>query len=126
MGLAADVGTLQRLPKIVGNDTLVRELAFTARKMPAEEAVQLGLVGSVQKDLAASLAHARGIAGVIASHSPLAVVGTKASLNFSREKSVQEGLDHVRMMNSAYLQSPDVPTAMIAQLQKQRATFAKL
>lgn len=126
VGLAADVGTLQRLPKIVGNDAIVRELAYTARKMPSQEALHLGLVASVQDDLAASLAHARTIAVTIASHSPLAILGTKVSLNFSRDRTVQEGLDHVRQMNSAYLQSPDVPTAMISQLKKQRATFAKL
>jgi enoyl-CoA hydratase/carnithine racemase len=49
-GLAADVGTLQRLPKIVGNDSLVRELVYSARKMPADEALSMGLVSRVFKD----------------------------------------------------------------------------
>lgn len=126
VGLTADVGTLQRLPKIVGNDSIVRELALTARNMDANEAIRLGLVSSVHANFKAAHAHAHSVARAIAAHSPLAIIGTKMSLNYSRDHSVQEGLDHVRLMNAAFLQSPDLAAAMIAMLKKKPASFAKL
>eukprot|EP00437_Effrenium_voratum_P043899 CAMPEP_0181464456 /NCGR_PEP_ID=MMETSP1110-20121109/35443_1 /TAXON_ID=174948 /ORGANISM="Symbiodinium sp., Strain CCMP421" /LENGTH=259 /DNA_ID=CAMNT_0023589193 /DNA_START=61 /DNA_END=837 /DNA_ORIENTATION=+ len=108
VGLAADVGTLQRLPKIVGNDSIVRELALTGRKMLSQEAKELGLVGKVLPSRDDCLAEARKIAKEIASKSPVAVVGTKVSLNYSRDHSVQEGLDHIKQWNSLHLLSEDV------------------
>ena len=80
----------------------------------------------MRDNLPDALEHARATAKAIARHSPLAMLATKTSLNFSRDHTVQEGLDHVRLMNAAFLQSPDVPAAMIAQLRKQHAVFPKL
>ncbi len=77
VGLAADVGTLQRLPKIVGNQSLVRELAYTARALPAAEALQHGLVGAVYASQAELTDAAIKLAATIASKSPVAVAGTK-------------------------------------------------
>mmetsp|Transcript_67440 Transcript_67440/g.152528 ORF Transcript_67440/g.152528 Transcript_67440/m.152528 type:complete len:297 (+) Transcript_67440:75-965(+) len=126
IGIAADVGTLQRLPKIVGNDSVVRELALTGRRMGAAEAKSLGLVGAIHADKASCLAAARATAREIASKSPVAVIGTKASLNFSRDHTVQEGLDHVRLWNSLHLQSEDVGAAVRATLTKKKAAFSRL
>ncbi|CAE7497069.1 Ech1, partial [Symbiodinium natans] len=118
VGLAADVGTLQRLPKIVGNDSVVRELAFTGRRLAAAEAKELGLVGKVLPSREVCLAEARKIAQEIASKSPVAVVGTKVSLNYSRDHSVQEGLDQILQWNSIHLMSEDLMKAAQASLMK--------
>ena len=123
---AADIGTLQRLPRIVGNEGLVRELAYTARKMEAREALAVGLVSKVEPSREAAMESARATARLIARHSPLAVLGTKMSLNYSRDHTIQEGLDHVRLMNSVFLQSPDVPLAAMSSMRKQVAAFSKL
>eukprot|EP00058_Branchiostoma_floridae_P019058 XP_002604547.1 hypothetical protein BRAFLDRAFT_58778 [Branchiostoma floridae] len=126
IGLAADVGTLQRLPKIIGNDSLARELAFTSRRFEAEEAKQMGLVSGIYPDRAAVLEAALDLASTIASKSPIAVQGTKVSMVYSRDHSVQEGLDHVALWNSTMLQSEDVVEAVQAGMQKRKPEFSKL
>jgi len=126
IGLAADVGTLQRLPKIVGNDSLVRELAYTAREMQADEAKEVGLVSRVFQDKESMMTQSFGIAALIASKSPVAVQGTKVSLVYSRDHSVREGLDHVANWNQCMLQSDDVMKAAMASMSKEKATFSKL
>ncbi|RUP46762.1 ClpP/crotonase-like domain-containing protein [Jimgerdemannia flammicorona] len=77
VGLAADVGTLQRLPKVMGNQSLVRELCLTGRNLPAAEALQHGLVSRVFEDKDKALAEALKLGGDIVQKSPVAVVGTK-------------------------------------------------
>lgn len=126
VGIVADVGTLQRLPKIVGNDSIVRELALTGRRMSAAEAKALGLVGAILPDRESCLEQARTTAQEIASKSPVAVIGIKACLNYSRDHTVQEGLDHVRLWNSLHLQAEDVGVAVRATLSKKHATFSRL
>lgn len=126
VGLAADIGTLQRLPKIVGNDSVVRELALSGRKLPASEALQLGLVGRVMQTPDECLAAARDMARQIAALSPIAVIGTKVSLNYSRDHTTQEGLEHIKIWNSMHLQSDDVASSMKAQMSKKTAVFSKL
>jgi len=126
IGLAADIGTLQRLPKIVGNDSVVREMAFTGRRLLANEMKALGLVGKILPTKEACLEEARTLAREIAKKSPVAVLGTKVSLNFSRDHSTQEGLDHIRQWNSLHLMSDDVKTAAMATLSKSKPTFSKL
>ncbi|MEE6490533.1 hypothetical protein FKM82_015898 [Ascaphus truei] len=95
IGLAADVGTLQRLPKIIGSQSLVNELALTARKMISDEARSSGLVSRVFPDKSSLLLAAFDLASEIASKSPVAVQGTKVNLLYSRDHSVQEGLDYM-------------------------------
>ena len=126
VGLAADVGTLQRLPKIVGNDSIVRELCLTGRKLYAAEALRLGMVSHVCKDRAETVAKAIELAAVMASHSPVAVAGTKKNLNFSRDHTIAEGLEHVANWNAFALQSVDVMTAVKAQMKRQKPTFLNL
>lgn len=105
MGLAADVGTLQRLPKIVGNESVVRELCFTGRNFGAEEALKLGLVSRIVVDLEVE---ALSICTEIARNSPVAVALTKESLVYSRDCGVQEGLRHIRDINGGCLQTEDL------------------
>lgn len=128
VGLAADVGTLQRLPKIIGNESLVRELSFSARKMFSSEAFKCGLVSRIFVDKESLLTAALDMASVIASKSPVAVQTTKMALIHARDHSVQEGLDYVGNMNMLMLQSEDVRIAAMAQMSKgeTKATFAKL
>eukprot|EP01059_Diplonema_ambulator_P033507 TRINITY_DN703_c0_g1_i12.p1 TRINITY_DN703_c0_g1~~TRINITY_DN703_c0_g1_i12.p1 ORF type:complete len:272 (+),score=100.83 TRINITY_DN703_c0_g1_i12:44-859(+) len=125
VGLCADVGTLNRLPKIVGNEGLVKELAYTARKFTSAEAKELGLVTRIipKDDL---LKESLALAATIASKSPIAIAGTKHNINFSRDHTVEESLKQVALWNSAMLQTQDVTKAAQASLQKKTATFAKL
>lgn len=126
IGLCADVGTLQRLPKVVGNESLVRELSYTARKLRAPEALRLGLVSRVCKDRETMVTEAIECATLIASKSPLAIAGTKRNLLFARDHTVRDGLEYVATWNASMLQSGDVMTAIMANMKKQKAIFSSL
>ena len=118
MGLAADVGTLQRLPKVIGSQSLVNELCLTARKMKSEEAEKCGLVSRLYENKEEMMKSALELAENIASKSPVAVQGTKVHLNYSREHSVQEGLRNMVTWNMAMLQSEDVMKSAMASMNK--------
>ena len=126
IGLAADIGTLSRLPKVVGSSSWVKEVALTARIFGAEEALRVGFVSAVHENREATIAAALNMATLVASKSPVAVQGTKEVLNFSRDHSVQDGLRYVRVWNGAALQTKDVSTALLSGLQKRTPTFEKL
>lgn len=91
IGLAADIGTLSRLPKVVGNFGWVKEVALTARAFGAEEALRVGFVNRVFGNKQEAVKGALELAGLIATKSPVAVQGTKELLNYSRDHTVQEG-----------------------------------
>lgn len=95
IGMAADVGTLQRLPKVVGSQTLARELCFTGRRMAAAEALACGLVGGVFGSAEEVVAHAVGLAEQIAAKSPVAVQAIKHNMVYSLDRPTQEGLDQI-------------------------------
>lgn len=118
IGMAADVGTLQRLPRLIGSASLVNELAFTARRLPSNEAKECGLVSKVFPDRDSMLQSSIELAEKVAQKSPLAVQGTKMSLIYSRDHSVQEGLDHIALWNQTMLQSEDFLNASVAQATK--------
>ncbi|KAJ7995225.1 hypothetical protein DPEC_G00242330 [Dallia pectoralis] len=129
IGLAADVGTLQRLPKVIGSRSLVNELALTARKMYADEAKDSGLVSRVFPDKEAMMAGALEMAREIAGRSPVAVQGTKVNLIYSRDHSVAEGLDYMATWNMSMLQTEDVMKSAVASMEKKNPktiTFSKL
>ncbi|KAK4037397.1 delta(3,5)-Delta(2,4)-dienoyl-CoA isomerase, mitochondrial-like [Daphnia magna] len=128
IGLAADVGTLQRLPKVIGSDSLVRELAYTARKMFADEAAQAGLVSRVLSDKEIMLKVALEIASAIADKSPVAVQGSKHNLNYARDHSIEEGLNYMVIWNAAMLQSEDLRVAAMASMDRKGPppSFSKL
>jgi delta(3,5)-delta(2,4)-dienoyl-CoA isomerase len=92
IGIAADVGTLQRFPRVVGNDSWTRELAFSGRFFSAQEALKHGFVSDVFETKEKAMGKAMEIAKVIAAKSPVAVQGTKTLLDYSRDHSVREGL----------------------------------
>ena len=91
IGLAADVGTLSRLPKVVGSQSWVKEVSLTGRVFGAEEAMRVGYVSFVGEGKENTVEEALKIAGTIAGKSPVAVQGTKELLNWSRDHSVQDG-----------------------------------
>lgn len=122
LGIVADVGTLQRLPKVVPGG-VARELALSGREFSGTEAAGFGLVNAVFDDQEALLDHALGMARTVASKSPLAVRGTKAILNHARDHGVAEGLDYVATWNAAMLQSTDLREAMTAFMQKREPVF---
>ena len=122
IGMTADVGTLQRLPKIIP-DGIVRELAYTGRNMSASEARDLGFVNQVFADKHALLQGVTAIAAEIAKKSPLAVRGTKEMLLYSRDHSVAEGLNYIATWNSGMLSQTDISAALAAQINSEAAVF---
>jgi enoyl-CoA hydratase/carnithine racemase len=111
IGLAADCGTLQRLPKITGNDSLVRELCFTGEVFDADVARQIGFVSRVTPKL---MEDVWLLAKKISQMSPVAVTSTKKSLVYSRDHSVGDGLDQIATHNALALMTHDVPAAVIS------------
>ncbi|KAL4784779.1 ClpP/crotonase-like domain-containing protein [Aspergillus varians] len=126
IGLAADVGTLSRLPKIVGNFGWVKEVCLTARVFGAEEALRVGFVSEVFDSKEGTVGGAIELATLIASKSPVAVQGTKELLNWSRDHTVQDGLRYTTIWNSAALQTGDVSAALLSGIQKREPRFEKL
>jgi len=122
IGMAADVGTLQRLPKLIP-DGIVRELAYTGRNMDAEEARELGFVNRVYADREMMMREVLLIAKSIAAKSPLAVRGSKEMLLYSRDHSVAEGLNYVATWNSGMLSQADLAAGLQAQMEKRQATY---
>ncbi len=122
IGMVADVGTLQRLPKLVGQG-ITRELAYTGRKLGAAEAQQIGLVNRVFETREALYAGVQEIAASIAAKSPLSIRGSKEMLNYARDHSVADGLNYVATWNAAMLQSDDLMAAMTAGMMKQTPQF---
>src|SRR4051812_2000078 len=125
VAITADLGTLQRLTHLVP-DGIVRELAYTGRRMEAEEALRLGFVNQVAPDREAALAAGLALARAIAAKSPLAVAGAKMSLNYSRGRTVEEGLRHVALWNAGALVSADLDSAIRARLDKGEPKFGDL
>ncbi|KAI9631976.1 ClpP/crotonase-like domain-containing protein [Dioszegia hungarica] len=100
VGLAADIGTLQRFPKIVGNDSIARELALTGRKFGAAEAKEMGFVSRVVKGGRGEVvASALEMAKLIAEKSPVAAVSTKHLMNHARDHTVRDGLEYTAAWN---------------------------
>lgn len=109
IGLAADVGTLQRLPKLIP-EGLMRELAYTGRRMPAAEAKEIGLVNQVLENQEAMLEAVGALAEEIASKSPLAIASTKHLLNYGREHSINETLEYQQLWMGAVPQGGEMAT----------------
>lgn len=113
LAMVADVGTLQRLPRLIP-DGLARELAYTGRSLMAAGAVACGLANAAFADREALLAGVHAVARQIAGKSPLAIRGSKEILNYSRDHSLADGLDYVATWNAAMLLSADLKEAMAA------------
>ena len=125
IGMAADVGTLQRLPKIIP-DSKMREMAYTGRRMLADEAKDSGLVGEVYETQDQMLDAVHKLAAEIASKSPVAIYGLKAVMNYSRDHNVSDSLDFNALWSGAMLSQADMTEAMTAQMEKRDANFDKM
>ena len=125
IGMAADVGTLQRLPKIIP-DSKMREMAYTGRRMLADEAKDSGLVGEVYETQDQMLDAVHKLAAEIASKSPVAIYGLKAVMNYSRDHNVSDSLDFNALWSGAMLSQTDMAEAMTAQMEKRDANFNKM
>lgn len=112
LGLAADVGTLSRLPRCVGSSSWVKDVCLTARTFDADEAHRVGFVSGVFETKDGALEEGLRLAGVMSSKSPVAVQGTKELLNHSRDHSVQDSLRYTALWNSAALQTRDLQHAV--------------
>ena len=123
MGMTADVGTLQRLPKLIG-DGIVRELAYTGRKLLSDEAKCNGLVNHVFESPEKLLQGVMQIATEIAAKSPLAIRGTKEMIVYARDHSVADSLNYIATWNAAMLMSTDLQEAMMAGMQKKPPSFS--
>lgn len=127
IGLAADVGTLSRLPRAVGSFSWVKEVALTAREWTAEEALRVGYVSEVvQGGRSEVVEKGLAVCRLIAEKSPVAVWGTKELLNWSRDRTVDDGLKYTAIWNAAMLQTGDVKSALLSGLQKKKPKFSKL
>ncbi|KAJ9050402.1 hypothetical protein DSO57_1014625 [Entomophthora muscae] len=126
LALAADIGTLQRLPKVVSNHSWAREVCYTARVFDGKEALQFGLVSQIFDTQDGLMEAASKLAIEIAKKSPIAVLGTKHLLNYSRDHTVSEGLTYTATWNSVMLQTEDIPTAIEAMMSKSIPKFSKL
>jgi len=122
MAMVADVGTLQRLPKLLAPGH-VAELVYTGRDIDATRAEAIGLVNAVHPDVDALHAAARALAREIAANSPLAVRGSKAVLRAGETLTTAQGLDHVALWNTAFLESDDLGEAVAAFLEKRPPRF---
>ena len=125
IGIVADVGTLQRITKLIPQG-IVRELALTGDRLSADRALELGLVSGVFDDQESLMAHVEGVAKRIAAHSPLVTAGIKSVINYARDHSVAEGLEQVALWNTAMLSSRDLLEALKAHGEKRDATFEDL
>lgn len=122
LGMVADIGTLQRLPKII-SDGLTREMAYTGRNLTADEALKCGLVNKVYANKKAMLKDVTAIAELIATKSPLSVRGSKRNIIFARDHSVNESLEFIANWNAAQLYSNDLLEAFQATMSKHTPKF---
>ena len=125
IGMAADLGVLQRLPKIVPQG-VAREMAYTGERLGAARALAVGLVNDVLPDAAALLDRAMALARTIASKSPLAIAGSKLALNHARDHSTAAALQQMTLLQSAIFDTTEMATAIAAWKAKGVAEFAAL
>jgi enoyl-CoA hydratase len=125
VGMAADVGTLQRLPKLMAPG-IVRELAYTGRRFSADEAKGWGVVNAVHADREAVIGAAMAMARDIAGRSPLAIAGIKQSVTYARDHAVRDGLDQIATWNAGMLRPEDLMKAMQAKMKREDADYSDL
>ena len=125
IGMTADVGTFPRIVKLIP-EGIVREMAYTGRRMPAAEALNIGLVNRVFDDHQAMLDGVMDIAREIAANAPLAVHGCKRAITYARDHNTQDGLDWIGMWNASMLHPEEIYEALQARAEKRDADFAAL
>ena len=122
VAMVADLGSLQRLPRIIGQG-LTRELAFTGKDVDAARALRIGLVNEVYPDKESLLAAGRAMAREIAENPPLVVAGIKEVLDFGERSHVRDRERFVAVWNAAFLASNDLAEAMAAFMERRPPVF---
>ncbi len=122
VGLVADIGTLQRLPQLIG-DGMMRELVYTGRSIKGSEATTLGLTNRCFSNKETMMEAVFVIANTITSKSPLTVRGSKQVMLYSRDHSIADGLDYVATWNAGMLLSEDIKIALNAHSKKEQPQF---
>ena len=125
LGITADVGQLQRLPRVMP-EGVVRELAYRGHRLDASRAAQVGFVNQVFADHEALLAGVLAIASEIASKSPLAVWGAKRAIDYARDHTVADGLEQVALWQAAMYHRTDSAEAVGARRDGRTPTYADL
>jgi len=125
IGMAADLGVLQRLPKIVP-PAIAREMAYTGCRVGAERALACGLVNAVTADAAACADQALRLAAEIAGKSPLAIAGSKMALNYAVDHPTADALQQMSLLQSAIFDIDEMARAIEAWKRKSAGDFAPL
>jgi enoyl-CoA hydratase len=125
IAITADVGTLQRLPKIIP-DGIAREMAYTGDRMPARRAREVGLINEIFEDHDALLEGVTEIASRIAARSPLAIWGTKEMINYARDHTVADSLNYVATWQTGMFQPADMLEAFKAKGEKREPLYDDL
>ena len=125
IGMTADVGTLQRLPKLIP-EGIARELAYTGRRMSAQRALEVGLVNQIFPTHEELVEGVLAIAAEIATKSPLAIWGTKESVNFTRDHSVADSLNFIATWQAGMFQPQDMAAVFEAQAKNEEPEFDDL
>ncbi len=125
IGMTADVGTFPRLPHLIPQG-MVRELAYTGRRLPAERALQIGLVNAVYDTQEEMLSCVLDTACEIAARSPLAVWGSKEMINYARDHSIEDGLDYIATWQTGMFQPGDMMESFAAKQEKREPRYPDL
>ena len=125
IGMTADVGTFPRLAKVIP-EGWARQMSYTAERLPAAKAKEIGLVNEVFDTHEALLDGVMDIAGKIAGHSPLAVAGCKRMINYARDHSTADVLDYIGVWNAAMLSTDAIKESYIAKSEKRTPNFPEL
>jgi enoyl-CoA hydratase len=125
VGMTADIGTLQRLGRVIP-EGVARELAYTGRRMTAERAFEVGLVQALYDDHDALLKGTLETAREIASRSPLAIWGTKVAMNYARDHGVDDALDHIATWQAGMFQPGDLMESFTAKAEKRPTAYDDL
>ena len=111
IGMVADLGSLQRLPKLMSH-SLLRELAYTGRRLPAARALASGLVSEVFDTQAQMVEAALACAAEIAAKPPVAIAGSKHALNYARDHSVRDSLEQMALLQAGFWQTDNLKLAI--------------
>lgn len=125
IGMVADVGTLQRLPKLLPM-AVAKEMAYTGRRLPAPRAAALGLVNEVFETQAEMLDAVMQCAGEIASKPPVAIWGSKQALHYARDHSVDDALKQMGWLQGAIWSNAHVREAIVSAKEKRAGDFPAL
>lgn len=125
IGMTADVGTLQRLPKLIP-DGVAREMVYTGRRMTAQRALEVGLVNEVFPDQEALVSGVLAIAAEIATKSPLTIWGAKEALVYARDHSVPDSLHQISLWQTGAFQPADMMEAFAAKAEQRQPEFPDL